>query len=208
MRRGRGRQRSSRRRDRDLYRINDLGNERHGGDLSRVAACFRSLGDHGIEAAVFACLSVADRAADVHYLQAGSVEAIDEMAWRYAQPRDERGGAFLDDDVGGFLERLRNGGKQVNAKGLLRQLPHLSHLGADFTGAAPGHAKRSKAAGLGYCSAHFSIGNAAHSRQKYGVPDTKHVTKRCLNGHGSFPKVQSALFITAVSGLLKPSKPA
>jgi hypothetical protein len=76
---------------------------------------------------------------------------------RHAQPGDEGGCAFFDDDVGGLLQRFRHGGQQIDAKRLLRELAHAAHLGADFFGAAAGHAQRAESAGLRYRGADFGV---------------------------------------------------
>ena len=169
---------------RNFHRVDDLRDQRDARDLAGVAAGLRALRDDGVEAAVFAGLRVAHGAADVHHLETGRVEAIDEMARRHAEARDEGRRAFLDDDVGGALERFRNGGEQIDAERFLRQLAHAAHLLADFVRAASGHAERAEAAGLRHRRAKFGVGDAAHAGEQDRVVDAQHVANGRADGHG------------------------
>ena len=160
------------------------GIERQPGDLAGMAAGLGALGDHGVEAAVFAGLGVAHGAADVHHLQPRRVKAIDEVARRHAEAGDEGRRPFLDDDVGGLFQRFGDSGEQVDAERFFRERAHAAHLLADFVGAAAGHAERAEAAGLRHRGAEFGVGDAAHAGEQDRVVDAQHVANGRADGHG------------------------
>ena len=62
------------------------------------------------------------RAVDIHDLEPGIVEFLDQMRRRHAEPGNERLRAALDDGVGGLLQRFRYGGQQIDAEGLVGQV--------------------------------------------------------------------------------------
>ena len=173
---------------RDLHGIHDLGHKGHGCDPAGVAAGLGALGHDGVKTAVLAGLGVAHGAAHIHDLEACRMKAVDEVARGDAEARNEGRGPLLDDDVGRLLEGFGDGGQEVDAEGLLRQLADLAHLVADFLRAAACHAERSKAAGFGHGGADFGVGNTPHSREENRVFYAEHVTKGCAKGHGAFPE--------------------
>ena len=102
--------------------VDDLGHERHRGDLAGVAAGLGALGDDDVAAGLDGGDGVADLAAHVHDHQAVAVAQVDDVAG-HAEPGHERGGAALDDVVDLGLEAAGQGGEQVDAEGLGRWRP-------------------------------------------------------------------------------------
>ena len=52
------------------------------------------------------------------------MEFLDQMRRRHAEAGDEGLCAAFDDDVGGALQRFRNGGEQIDAERLVGEVAH------------------------------------------------------------------------------------
>ena len=154
-------------------RVDDLGDEREGGDLPGVPACLGALRHHQVAAGLDGAHGVLDLAAHADDDHAVAVAQVDDLG-RDAEPRHEGGRTALDDRSStcsvmppGIAVR------RSTPKGLSVAVAHGGDLGRHLLVAHGGRAEAAEAAGVRDGGRQFGIGDTAHSGQHDGVLDAE-----------------------------------
>ncbi len=154
--------------------VDDLGHERHGGDLAGVAAGLGALGHDDVASGLDRGDGVADLAAHVHHQHVLAVAQLDDVAG-HAQPGHEHPAAALDDGLDLRLHVARSGGEQVDAEGLVGQRPHLGDLFDHLVEAHGRRAHAPEASGLADRRDQGRVRHPAHAGEHHGVLDLEDV---------------------------------
>ena len=154
-----------------------------------MATGFGALCHHGVKTTGFCRAGMAHGAGDVHHLQPGIVEFLDQMRRRHTEAGDKGRGTAFDDDVGGTLQRFRHGGEKIDAKWLVGQIAGFGDFRLDLLRRTARHAERAETARVGDGGAQFGVGDSAHAGQQDGIIDLQQIAEWRADGHQASPVI-------------------
>ena len=155
-------------------RVDDLGDQRHGGDQAGVPPGLGPLGDHDVASGVEGAAGMVDLAAHVDDQHVVAVAEIDDVGGNPQAGHEDRRPA-VDDLLHLSDQVARHGGEEVDTERLVGGVAHGRDLGHHALVAHGRGAEASEASGFGDRGDQRGIGDATHAGEHDRVVDAQKV---------------------------------